>query len=184
MMTDSKLNFVPLGGNLSLVGASGATFTAPLIVDLLGNGAGTLVQNIYGNSAVPGQADAMGVGGPRPELNINIGTALVANAGAPTLTVALQYAPDNGVGSPGTWTTIAQSGPVSVALGVAGANIWRQPWIPPFPFNERPRFIQLTFATPAGTSFLAGTIGSALVTTSRDDIFQIQQPRNYTMGPL
>ena len=184
MMTDAKLAFVGIGTPLSLVGASGATFTAPLIVDLLGAGAGTLVTNIWGNSLLPGQADAMGVGGPRPELNISIGTALVANAGAPTLTAALQYAPDNGAGSPGAWQTVATSGAVTVAQGTANQVIWRQPWIPPYPVNLRPRFVQLIFTTPAATSFSAGTIASALVTTVRDDIFQMQQPRNYTVGPL
>lgn len=183
MMTDAKLAFVPIGTPLSLIAAAGVDIPSPLVVDLLGNGVGTLVTNIYGNSAVPGQADGMGVGAERPELNITIGTTVTTSSSA-TLNVQIQGAPDNGSGSPGTWSTFGESGAIAVALLTANTVVCRLPWLPPWPFNQRPRFIRLNFEIPAATSFTAGTIASALVTTVRDDYYVSQAAKNYVIGPL
>ena len=81
MITDAKETFVPPGNTLSLVAAAGVDVPSPIIVDLLGGGVGTLVTNHVGNAAVPGQADAHGVGGFRPELVVAIGTALATGTG-------------------------------------------------------------------------------------------------------
>lgn len=180
MLVDAKVAFVPIGVPLSLVAAAGVDIVSPLVYDFLGSGVGTPVNNIYGNPALPGQADAMGVGPQRPELVVLIGTALVANTGTPLLTVELQAAPDNGANLEGTYQTLVRSGPVTVAQGVAGARIARFPWVPPFPVNLRPRFMRLNFEIPAGTNFSAGTIQYAGVTTTPDDLYQLQAARNYT----
>lgn len=184
MITDAMLSFVPIGGNLSLIAAAGVDVPSPNTIDLLGNGVGVAPTSIYGNTAVFGSPDAMGVGGIRPELNVTIGTAL-ASGGAATLNVALQAAIDTGLAGgylPGTWETIVESGEISVAEGTANTVIFRCPWLPPFPANLRPRYLRLLFQVPAGLTFTAGTIASALVTTVRDDQFNKYAAKNYTVG--
>lgn len=182
MILDAKLAFSPANTPLSLVGAAGVAIVAPLIIDLLGNGPGTLVQNIWGISTLPGQPDAHGMATQRPELVVNIGTALVADTGTPTLTVELSGAPDDGAGSPGTYQVLEQGPPLSVAQGVAGQSCFRAPWVPPSVLNLRPRFLRMRFLLPSGTNFAAGTIAFAGVSTVRDDPFQLQVPRNYRVA--
>lgn len=187
MFTDALNSFQPLGSPLSLVGGVGVDFRATNIIDLLGLGVGVPAPQtnggpIIGNVATFGSPDGMGVGGTRPELYVTIGTALAADTGAPTLTVQFQAAEDDGTGNPDTWQTIAQTGEISVAQGTAETVIARLPWLPPFPENLRPRFLSLNFAVPAGTNFSAGTIASALVTITRDDPFNRQSAKNYTVA--
>lgn len=188
MRTDALLAFVPIGTPLSLVAAAGVDVRAPNVIDLLGLGVGvvapsTLTGNpIIGNVATFGSPDAGGVGGIRPELNITVGTAAVADTGTPTLNVQLQAAQDDGTGNPGTYQTLGESGELSVAQLTASTVIARLPWLPPFPENFRPRFLSLNFAIPAGTNFSALTIASALVTTVRDDWFQRQAAKNYSVS--
>lgn len=177
MITDALLAFVPTGAPLSLVGAAGVDFQSQ-VIDLMGPGAGNAVSNIFGNSTNPGQADAMGVGDPVPYISVLVGTAL-ATSNSATVTIEYQGAPDDGTGNPGTWQTFAATPAITAAQGGAGVQLCRLPFVPPFPFNERPRFLRLNFNIPSGVNFTAGTIASALVTTSRDDYFVAQQPNNY-----
>lgn len=189
MITDKLLSFVSIGAALSLVGAA-ATSIRSDVVDMLGLGVGvTATQGnvLWGNSTVFGQADAMGVGNQRPELNVTIGTALAGAAGL-TLNVKLQAAADDGTGNPSTWTSIGGQDGITLTQGAANTVIARLPFLPPFPVNLRPRFLSLLFspvssggADPSG-AFTAGTIASALVVMSRDDYFIGQQPRNYTVA--
>lgn len=186
MRTDALLAFVPIGTALSLVAAAGVDVRAPLIIDLLGLGVGVVAPSvangnpIIGNVATFGSPDAGGVGGIRPELNITTGTAFATGTSA-TLNVQLQAAADDGTGNPGTWQTLGESGELTAAQLVADRVIARLPWLPPFPENLRPRFLSLNFAIPAGVLFTAGTIASALVTTVRDDWFQRQAAKNFTV---
>jgi len=184
MITDASLNFVPINGNLSLVAGAGVAIPSA-IIDLLGFGVGVNPSDqIIGNVTQFGAPDAMGVGGMRPELVVNIGTGLVTGTAA-TLNAQLQGAPDTGLGGgflPGTWQTIAETGPLTAAQCPLGTPIMRMPWLPPFPVNLRPRFLRLLFATPAGTFFTAGTIANALVTTVRDDQFQKYGAKNFTVA--
>jgi hypothetical protein len=178
MILDAQLSFVPIGGNLAILGAA---VPSPNVIDLLGVGAGVAPPSIFGNTTVFGQADAMGVGGARPELNVTVGTAF--SGGGTSVNVALQGAIDSGVGGgyqPGAWNTFAESGLVLTANLVANAVIFRVPWLPPFPANLRPRFLRLLF-TPAGT-YTNGTIASALVTLVRDDQFNRYAARNYNVA--
>lgn len=190
MITDALCNFVPIGGNLSLVGGAGVGIRSG-VYDFLGLGAGVAPSSlIIGNATLFGQADGMGVGNQRPELNVSIGTALVSAAAA-RLNVALQAAPDAGTPTyqPGTWQTIAESGPITVAQGAANTVIFRCPWVPPFPRTLRPRFLSLLF-TPVATdaapatpvAFSAGTIASAIVVMSRDDYFANNATKNYSVA--
>ncbi len=195
MITDALCNFVQIGAPLSLVGPAGQSIAAPNVYDFLGAGVGinpAAVGQIWGNSTNFGQADAMGVGNQRTELNVTIGTALAGAAGL-TLNCKLQGAADPGAA--GNWTPAAnawvnlggQDG-ITLAQGAANTVIMRLPWLPPFPVNLRPRFLRLLFspvssggADPSG-AFTAGTIASALVVMGRDDWFVGQQPRNYSVS--
>lgn len=189
MITDQLLNFVPIGGPLSLVGGAGVTIRST-VIDLLGQGVGTPPANIIGNVAIFGAPDAMGVGNQRPELNVTVGTALTGAAGL-TLKAALQAAPDLGVGGnyqPGAWVDLGSQDGITLAQGAANTVIMRLPWLPPFPFNLRPRYLSLLFspvsnggAVPSG-NFTAGTISSALVVMSRDDYFIKNAAKNYSVG--
>lgn len=187
MITDSKLNFLsPNGAPLSIVAAAGAAITLPGIIDLLGGGSGTTVTNYYGNSAVPGQADGMGVGKERPELVVAMAVAATTSDAA-TLDLCLQGAPDNGSGSPGTWQTYASTGPLTAAQlspAVNGGFIMRLPWLPPFPENARPRFLQLTGLVPSGLVFTGGSIAYATVTTVRDDLYNRQAAKAYVVSGI
>lgn len=184
MLLDAKLAFVPVGAPLSLVAAVGVAIPSTNVIDLIGPGVGQPMANFTGNAALPGQADGMGVGMMRPELVVAIGTALVAGTGTPTLNVQLQGAPDNGANLPGTYTTFGESGEITVAQGIANRVIARLPWLPPWPFNSRPRFLRLNFAVPAAVNFSAGTIAYAVVSTVRDDPYHLQAAKNYTVAPF
>lgn len=174
MITDSLVAFVPIGGNLSLVGGAGIAIPSTNIVDLLGQGVGTAPANIIGTASVFGTDE--GIGGKRPELNVTIGTAVTAAAGT-TLKVALQAAIDQGAAGnyqPGAWTDIVSQDNIALANLIAGAVILRSPFLPTMPPGLRPRYLRLLFSpqinntTPSG-NFTAGTIASALVTMVRDD---------------
>jgi hypothetical protein len=179
MLSDALLAFVPYGAPLSMVGTAGQRSN---ILDFLGQGAGTPPQNIFGNSTVFGQADAMGVGPERMELLINTGAAAFVGAGV-TLNVQLQAAADQGVAGgyqPGAWNTLSESGPIAVANLAALTTIFRSPWLPPFPANLRPRFLSLNFVV-AGGQFTTGVIAFALPVPARDDQFNKYQPRNFNV---
>lgn len=184
MLLDAKLAFVPVGAPLSLIAAAGVDVPSTNVIDLIGPGVGQAMANFFGNSALPGQADGMGVGMMRPELVVAIGTALTAGTGTPTLNVQLQGAPDNGANLPGTYQTFGASDEITVAQGTANRIIARLPWLPPWPFNNRPRFLRLNFAIPAGTTFATGTIAYAVVSTVRDDPYHLQAAKNYTVAPF
>ena len=192
MITDALCNFVPIGGNLSLVGGAGIGIPSTGIYDFLGLGVGVApTERIWGNPAVFGQADAMGVGNQRPELNVTVGTGLVAVNGA-LLNVALQGAIDTGAAGgyqPGTWRTFAESGGIAAADAPANTVVFRSPWLPPFPANLRPRYLRLLFsplpavATPGtAANFSVGTIASAIVVMSRDDLFNKFAAKNFSVS--
>lgn len=187
MRTDALLSFVPLGTNLSLVAAAGVDVPSTNVIDLLGLGVGVVAPDSAGNPIIGtattfGSPDAGGVGGMRPELNITIGTACTDDTGTPTLTVQLQGAADDGTGNPDTYQTIVESAQLTSAQCAANTVIFRCPWLPPFPENLRPRFLRLNFAIPAGTNFATGTIQDALVVPCRDDWFNRQAVKNYTVA--
>lgn len=183
MITDALEQFVPPQAPLSLVAAAGVAIPSPGIIDLLGGGPGTPVTNIVGTAALPGQADARGVGPYRPEIRTVIGTAAANGTGTPSLITALQAAPDDGANNPGTWQTLAQTAEMLVAQLTAGQIITRFPYLPPFPFNLRPRFLRLLFIVSAAEAFGAGTIAWSCVVPpgAADDPFQLQAAKNYTV---
>jgi hypothetical protein len=187
MIFDALVSFVPNGAPLSLVGGVGVTFPSS-IVDLLGAGVGVPPPNIIGTRTTFGTDQ--GVGGRRPELNVVIGTALVAGTGGTLLKAALQAAQDQGAAGayqPGTWRDIVSEDNIAPADAVAGAVIFRVPYLPTFPPGFMPRYLRLLFspmsvtALPAG-NFSAGTIGSAMVTMIRDDQANKYAAKNFAVA--
>ena len=182
MFTDALLNFIPPGAPLSLVGAAGVAIRSG-VIDLFGVGVGQPVPAVIGNVTLAGQAGAMGVGRQRLELFVAITTGLVTGTAA-TLNVALQGAPDTGAGggyNPGTWQTFEETGPMTAAQCPIGTIIMRLPWVPPFPANQRPRFLSLLFQVPAATDFTAGA-AIATVTPDRYDPFNKYAANNYVVA--
>jgi len=181
MITDAQLAFVPIGSPLSCVGATGASFASGT-VDLLGQGVGTAPAGIIGNATVFGSDP--GIGGTRPQLDVAVGTAFVSGDSA-TLNCEVQYAPDSGVSGgyqPGTWQTVAETGPLTAAQLVANQIIARYDFPPAFPANARPRYMRLLFTTPTGTQFSAGTIAYAITVLVRDDQANKFQPGNFVVA--
>lgn len=180
MLRDALLNFVGPTA-LSLVGALGQNFaTDPY--DILGVGAGNAPPSIIGNATLFGSD--MGIGGMQPELVVTIGTAL-ATSNSGTLNVQLQGAPDAGTPTyqPGTWTTLEETGAMTIVQTAAGLYVARFKWPPPsVPATMRPRFYRLNFAIPAATQLTAGTIANAFVTTVRDDYSVAYATRNYVVA--
>lgn len=184
MRIDASIAFVPVGVPQSLVGAAGVSFPSVYTVDLLGSGVGTAPTVIFGTPSVYGSADAAGVGLKRVEMAVAVGTAF-ATSNSATLNVQLQGAIDTGSGGgyqPGTWNTFVETGTITAANLTAGSVIMRFPWLPPFPFNLRPRYLRLNFSIPSGTNFTAGTIAYAVPTLGRDDFASAYAARNYVVA--
>lgn len=179
MMTDALLAFVPINGNLSIVGAAGTSFPSPLTLDELGQGVGTAPLNIIGTPTTFGSDE--GIGGKKLELQITVGTGFVT-AGTATLNVQFQGAPDLGSPTyqPGTWQTFQETGVMTAAQLTAGTVI-RMDWPAAFPANLNPRYLRLNFVTPAGQSFSAGTISSAIPVFCRDDQNNKFAGKNFTV---
>ena len=182
MRLDASLAFVPVGSPLSLVGGLGVSFASPNTIDLLGTGVGTAPTAIFGQSTVYGAADAMGVGEKRVEMAVATGTAFATGDSA-TLNIQLQGAEDTAVTyQPGTWQTFGESGTMTAAQLTVNTVIFRFPWLPPFPFNFRPRYLRLYFVIPASTQFTTGTIAYALPSLGRDDYAVANTPKNYVVA--
>jgi hypothetical protein len=94
-----------------------------------------------------------------------------ASGGAATLQVQFQTAPDNGSGSPGSWSTLAQSDAIPVASLVQGYK-----FLPGELPGGTQRFIRLNYVI--GTAAMtAGTLKAGLVPSL--DV-QPVYPRAYT----
>lgn len=178
MILDSQLSFVPIGAPLSLAQVVG-DYPSTNLIDLLGQGAGTAPVNLIGRPTLFGTD--MGIGQIRPELNIAVGTAFVS-AGGGTVNVKLQGAPDTAVTfQPGAYTTLSETGPITVANLTAGQMVARFPFMPSFPANLNPRYLRLLFSVATAT-ITAGTIAFALVTMVRDDQANKFAGSNFTVA--
>lgn len=118
-------------------------------------------------SASGGGARDVGVGDdPALKLVVNIGTAF-ASGGAATLQIALQGAPDNGSGSPGSYTTMLQSQAYALSALTAGARLLDVDVPRPPAGMALPRFLRLAYII-GGATTTAGTCISNIV-LDRDD---------------
>ena len=189
MILDALLNFVPIGGNLSLVAGAGVAIPSTNVIDILGLGVGVAPsERIIGTPASGVFGSDTGLGMDKPQVQVNIGTTPTAGTGTPTLNVAFQGAPDTGAGGgylPGAWQTLVESGPYTVAqLAAAVGNypIARFDWPPAFPPGLQPRYLRLLFSPAAATAFGAGMIASAIVTMVRDDWSEKYAARNFSFA--
>lgn len=179
MILDALLSFVPIGGNLSLVGGAGITIPSTNVIDLIGSGEGTTPPNIIGTPTLFGTD--MGIGDDKLQIRVYIGTALATSSSA-VLSVRMQAAPDTAVTHvAGTWQDLVTV-KCTAAQGTAGAVIARIDWPPAVPPNLNARYVRLLFDPGTGASFTAGTISSAIVTPVGDDWSAAYAAKNYVVG--
>lgn len=116
------------------------------------------------SSANGGGARDMGIGDdPALKLLVQVGTTFT---GGTSLQVAIQGAPDNGSGAPGTFVTWYSSYAVLLASLNAGSRLLEMDFPRPPDGVVVPRFVRLLY-TVVGT-MTAGTV-SAFVVLDRDD---------------
>lgn len=177
MLIDRLVSFVSVDSPLSLVAGAGVAIASD-VIDLIGNGVGTVPPNIIGTAAVFGTD--LGIGELKAQIEVLIKTGLVTANGA-TLTTSFQLAADDPTTHlPVTWTTIIDQPAVAVANLGLGKRVARFDYPPVIPETLRPRYARLLFSPGAGANFTAGAI-VAPVTMQRDDWAEAQQPRNYSV---
>lgn len=109
----------------------------------------------------------LGVGDdPSIEILVQVQTAFASGT---SLQVALQGAPDNGSGSPGTYTTYIAGPVVPEAALVVGARLLDATLPRSAPGVAKPRFLRLSYITVGTHS--AGAIHGALVLDRQDDVY-------------
>lgn len=152
--------FVDIALQLSNAQALTATTVSTSVYDVTGAGSGNAPNMVFGIGSTGGAATAgfdIGLGeGNRPVAVFSVGTTFTA-AGAATLTIQIQAAPDNGSNSPGTYTTIGQTGPIALANLTAAAGPLQFPIPPIEPGEALPRFYRFNYVVATGP-FTAGTI--------------------------
>lgn len=178
MFSDALWTFISPLGPVSLIGLASAQSN---VLDFLGQGQGTVPQNIIGNTTLFGQPDAFGVGGYRMDLAIATGGSAFVGVGV-SMNIQLQYAADLGTPTylPDTWITVTESGAMAVGSLLANTIVWRNPFIPPQPLITRPRYARLNFVMTGGT-FTTGSIAYAIPEIGRDDLTQKYASRNYAV---
>ena len=196
MRSDAQLAFVPIGGNLSLVGGAGIGIPSTQVIDLLGQGVGTAPQNIIGNTPTTGFNSGnfgtdVGIGRYKAQVAVFLGTTTITTANGATLNIAFQGAEDTGLAGlyqPGAWQTFMDTGYMTAAqlnlllpTAAQASPIGRFDFPPAFPSNFSPRYLRLLFQPLTATNFTAGYIAAALVTTVRDDLGQKFAARNFTI---
>ncbi|SDD94925.1 hypothetical protein SAMN05216337_1017130 [Bradyrhizobium brasilense] len=177
MITDSLVNFLPIGSNLAITNAS----LPSNVYDILGQGVGTAPANIIGTRTLFGSD--VGIGGVKPQVDIGVGQAFATGNGA-TLNVAFQGAPDTGAGGnyqPGAWQTLVETGPLAAAQLTAAQIIGRFDFPPAFPANLNARYLRLLFQLAVG-QFNAGSIAFAIVTMVRDDQANKFAAKNFSVA--
>lgn len=143
MIIDSNLSFVAAGTGQAVT----ATAASTNILDLL-NGRD------------------LGVGDNDLKVSVIADNTWASNTSAATLTVQFQGAPDNGSGSPGSYTTYAESEAYTVAnLTNAADTVLLPIEVPARAFMgaegqgvSLPRFYRLNFLVAGGENFTAGNI--------------------------
>lgn len=126
------------------------------------------------NSGVPSSASGggardIGIGDDPAMKLFAVVTTLFTSAGAATLALILQGAPDNGSGAPGTWSTFWQGPTNALAALVAGAELANID-MPKVPAGVAvPRFLRLQYVI-GGATTTAGAVESLLVLDRFDQI--------------
>lgn len=159
MILDSFLQF-DSAANLAQVQG---TYTSANIIDLHMSGIPALA-NLQG-------ARDMGVGdNPALKMLVQVGTTFTS-AGAATLQVALQGAPDNGSGVPGSYTTWWTSPAYALATLNAGSRLYDMDLPRPPDGVGMPRFLRMVYII-GGATTTAGTVSSQIVLDRVDQPYQ------------
>ncbi len=106
-----------------------------------------------------GEGDGIAI----PEVFWNVTTAFTSGSNA-SLAIALQAAPDSGVGNlPGVWTTLVQTSNLPLTALTATSNgQFQVPPVPPGFGENNPRFYRLNFIINS-TTFTAGALSANLI---------------------
>ncbi len=154
-----------LDGSVSAAGVlsgtavnSGTTFTSS---------AATSSANIIDTSQLASSAKGYGRDlGPGDDLSLVVMVQTTFAGSSSTLQIALQYAPDNGSGSPGTFVTMVQSAAYTLTQLTAGSELLRIQLPPVSPQGPGgsfiPKFIQLSY-TVGTANMTAGAIVAAIL---------------------
>lgn len=157
MIIDGLYELDPAGTSLAIaVGTQASTN----IIDLHGAGLIPILASGQG-------ARDMGIGDD-PALKVSaIVTTTFTSGGAATLACAFQGAPDNGSGSPSTWSTYATTSAYAYTVLAAGIRMFDIDWPRPPAGVAFPRFIRLLW-TVAGATITAGAVRSDIVLDRSD----------------
>ena len=160
MILDALLQF----DNAASVAIAAGTQASTNVIDF---GLGTSANPAIPSNANGGGARDMGIGDdPALKLLVQVATTFTSG-GAGTLSVAIQGAPDNGAGVPGSYTTWWTSPTYALATLVAGARLLNMDFPRPPAGVAVPRFVRLLY-TVAGATMDTGAISAYLV-LDRDD---------------
>lgn len=151
------------------------SFSTPASPDALAQVAGTYTANNIldlGLSGIPsspngGGARDLGIGDdPALKLVVQVSTTFTSG-GAATLQIVLQGAPDNGSGSPGSYSTMLQSSALALSTLVVGARLLDIDVPRPPPGQALPRFLRLQYVIGTATTTAGACISSIVL--DRDD---------------
>lgn len=160
MILDALLQF----DNAASVAIAAGTQASTNVIDF---GLGTSANPAIPSNANGGGARDMGIGDdPALKLLVQVSTTFTSG-GAGTLSVAIQGAPDNGSGAPGSYTTWWTSPTYALATLVAGARLLNMDFPRPPAGVAVPRFVRLLY-TVAGATMDTGAVSAYLV-LDRDD---------------
>lgn len=159
MILDDFLKFDSAANLAQVVG----TYTSANIIDLHMAGIPVLA-NLQG-------ARDMGIGDkPALKMLVQVGTAFTSG-GAGTLQVALQGAPDNGSGAPGTFVSWWLSPAYALATLNAGSRLYDMDLPRPPDGVGVPRFLRMAYII-GGATMTAGTVGAWIVLDRMDQMYQ------------
>lgn len=130
----------------------------------------------FGGPAIPALANLQGARdmgiGDSPALKMMVlVTTTFTSGGAGTLQIALQGAPDNGSGAPGSYSTWWTSPAYALATLNAGSRLYDMDFPRPPDGISIPRFVRLNWII-AGATMTAG-VGAAYIVLDRyDQVYQ------------
>ena len=150
---------------------SGATGVSSNVIDL----------HLTGIPVLASGAGARDMGiGDDPSLKMLVQVMASFSGSASTFTLALQGAPDNGSGAPGTFVDWWRSPAYSQATLVVGARLYDMDLPRPPALIGIPRFLRLGYNISGTTSYAAGSILGTIVLDRIDQMYQ--GTSNVTLG--
>lgn len=127
-----------------------------------------------GGVSIPSSANGGGARDIAPGRQLALWAQIITTAtsgGAGTLSLALQGAPDNGSGVPGSYTTMWTSPTFALATLIAGAQLANIMVPRPVPGQVLPRFLRMNYTV--GTADLTGgTLSAGIVLDRFDQVMQ------------